>query len=169
MTDTAPPLLADLASPQLWLVAGFILLAWVLVRRQLGMRKRVNRDARAADRELKKMRAYRQPAVPLCDAPVELQRWQTAMFDLQRELKADLETRIAVVQTLVRQADQRIARLETLHASLPASSGIDGNRQQVVRELARRGHTATEIAAETGCPIGDIELTIATMSFHSQG
>lgn len=99
-------------SAQLLMVAGFVMLGWVLARRTIKMRKRVNRDTRAAKKELTKIRQHREPALPLSDAPAETQRWQVAMFDLQRELKAELDTRIVVVQTLMRQLDDRIAYLE---------------------------------------------------------
>ncbi len=156
-------LLAEFQTAQLWLVAGFILLGWVLARRQVKMRKRVNQDARAANRELNKIRNRTDPAVPLCDAPPETQRWQAALFDLQRELKAELDTRIVVVQTLLRQADQRIAQLESMQGS-ERGAALSGDQQAVVARLIRGGHTATEIASKTGLPIGDVELTIATIT-----
>jgi hypothetical protein len=102
---------------QLWMVAGFLILGWVLARRQMKMGKRVNREARAATRELKKIQTRKDPVLPLADAPPETQRWQVAMFDLQRELTAELDTRISIVQTLMHQADQRISKLEELKKS----------------------------------------------------
>ncbi len=156
--------LAAIAKSQLLLLAGFIMLCWVLARRQVAMRKRVNRDARVANRELSKIRNHKETAVPLCDAPPETQRWQAALFDLQRELKADLDTRIAIVQSLVRQADQRIARLEALERSWNVRSQITGGKHELVAGLIREGHTASEIATRTGLPVGDIELTISTFS-----
>lgn len=105
---------------QLWMVAGFLILGWVLARRQMRMGKRVNREARAANRQLEKMRNRKEPVLPLSDAPPETQRWQVAMFDLQRELTAELDTRISIVQTLLHQVDQKIVRLEELEASTKA-------------------------------------------------
>ncbi|MFK8114504.1 MAG: hypothetical protein AB8B91_20050 [Rubripirellula sp.] len=150
----------DTQRAQLLMVAGFVMLGWVLARRTLGRRKQVNRDARAANRVLKQIREHKEPALPLCDAPVETQRWQTAMFELQRELKAELDTRIVVVQTLLQQVDQRIARLE----SMSPSASISGGKHQAILNLLRSGHSAKEIATETGLPIGDVEMTISTLS-----
>lgn len=110
--------LGSMQQAQLLLVAGFIMLGWVLARRQIKMRGRVNRDARQANKAVQAIRDYKEPAVPLAGAPVETQRWQAAMFDLQRELKADLDTRIVIVQTLLQQVDQRIERLETLQTAM---------------------------------------------------
>ena len=91
------------------------------------------------------------------------------MFDLQRELKADLDTRIVIVQTLLRQLDERIERLAALESTTGAPeegwdrSPISREHRQAVEQLLRRGHTAQEIAAEIGLPLGDVELTIATI------
>ena len=110
-------LVAEMQQAQLLMVAGFVMLGWVLARRTIRMRKRVNRDSKAANKAIQQIRERTEPAVPLCDAPAETQRWQVAMFDLQRELKAELDTRIVVVQTLLRQVDQRIADLSALETS----------------------------------------------------
>lgn len=151
-------LIADMQQAQLMMVAGFIMLGWVLARRHIKLRKRANRDARAGNKTLKQIREHKDPLFPLSDAPAETQRWHVAMFDLQRELKADLDTRIAVVQTLLEQVDQRIERLSAL-----GSSSIAPEHHQMVQELLGRGHTAKEIASETGLPLGDVELTISTI------
>ncbi|MDG2220707.1 MAG: hypothetical protein P8L85_04970 [Rubripirellula sp.] len=94
------------------------MLGWVLARRQIKSRRQLNQNARVAKKAVKAIRNYKDPAVPLSGAPVETQRWQAAMFDLQRELKADLDTRIVIVQTLLQQVDQRIDRLENLQRTL---------------------------------------------------
>jgi hypothetical protein len=164
MISFDPSLLADIQKGQLWLLAGFVLLGWVMARRQVRLRKRVHDETRVAHRELDKIRNHREIAVPLCDAPPETQRWQAALFDLQRELKAELDTRIMVVQTLLRQVDQRIETLQSMDAAATVRQSIVGQQQTAIADLVRGGHTAPEIAARTGLPIGDIELAIAT--FH---
>ena len=165
--------LADIRGAQLLMVAGFVMFGWVLARRQIAMRKRVNRSTRQANKELKAIREQTQSAVPLSDAPAETQRWQVALFDLQRELKADLDTRIAIVQSLIRQADQRIDRLTRLesgqaasadhHQGLPDGEGISGwSEASLARmsELSRAGYSLSEIAQQLGVPLADVELTI---------
>jgi DNA-binding NarL/FixJ family response regulator len=157
-------LIAEMQQAQLLMVAGFVMLGWVLARRTIKMRKRVNRDATAANKAIQQIRERKEPAVPLCDAPAETQRWQVAMFDLQRELKAELDTRIVVVQTLLRQVDQRIEHLSALESSpaFQVPTAIAGQQHQKVVELLRSGHTAKEISAQMGLPLGDVEMTIAT-------
>jgi hypothetical protein len=108
-------LLAEVGQAQLLMVAGFILLGWVLARRQIRSRDRAV-QARQDERALRRGPTSREPSLPLADAPADTQRWQVAMMDLQRDLKAELETRIAVVQTLIRQADERISVLASLQS-----------------------------------------------------
>lgn len=101
----------------LWMFAGLLLLGWVLARVSVQRRKRLVRQ-KSEDREMqRRLNADRPSALPLSDAPPELQRWQVAMFDLQRELKGELDSRIAITQALMRQLDQRIAVLEQLKES----------------------------------------------------
>lgn len=153
---------------QLLMVAGFILLCWVLVRRQVKLRKRVNKNTRVANRALKALRERRDPAVPLSDAPPETQRWQIAMFDLQRELKAELESRIVLVQTLIRQLDQRIERLSDLESkSDPAPTELRGytpQQQHNIVQLARAGHSADEIASQFAMRVGDVQRILQVCS-----
>ncbi|MDA8745385.1 hypothetical protein N9N28_12185 [Rubripirellula amarantea] len=159
-------LFADMQKAQLWMVAGFLMLGWVLARRQLKTRKRVNEDNRIASKELKKLREHKDPAIPLANAPVDVQRWQGAMFDLQRELKAELDSRIGIVQVLVHQLDERIAKaseltgthIEQLNLAEPIA------RRETIAALSREGHSSQEIATKTGLPIGDVELMLGTLS-----
>jgi hypothetical protein len=45
-------------------------------------------------------------------APREFQRWQVEMHDLARELSGQLDSKLGLLQHLVREADQQAARLE---------------------------------------------------------
>lgn len=51
---------------------------------------------------------------PLLDAPPELLRWQVEMHETARDLKAELDTKIAVLQRLVIDARQQADRLEAI-------------------------------------------------------
>lgn len=101
----------------MWMLAGFVLLGWVLARMTVQRRKRRVRQRSEDNAMQKRLNSDRPTALPLSDAPVELQRWQVAMFDLQRELKGELDSRIAITQALMRQLDQRIAVLQELKNS----------------------------------------------------
>lgn len=100
---------------QMMLLAGLVLMGWVLIRRQLRARYRQHTQS-LSDRDFaKKLAQVDSPrGVPLASAPVDTQRWQAEMLDLQRELKAELDMKIAVVQALIRQADEKIETLGSL-------------------------------------------------------
>lgn len=51
---------------------------------------------------------------PLRHAPVEIERWQVEMHDLARDLKGELDTKIAVLQRLVIDAREAADRLEAI-------------------------------------------------------
>ncbi len=112
-----------LETSQLTLLAGIMLLGWLLVRRQLRSRSTLRSLKRDDQAVLRKQSLRDKPgAVPLQDAPPETQRWLVEMHDLQRELKAELDTKIVVVQTLLRQADERIATLKREQQRTTAST-----------------------------------------------
>lgn len=148
---------------QFLMVGGFVMLAWVLARRKIRAGRKVHNDTKRANREIKLMREHKEPSVPLSGAPVETQRWQTAMFDLQRELKAELDTRIIVVQTLLNQVDEKINQLNSLQSGLEPAQASDPSLRNEIHELLQRGLNAREIAMKIGMPLDDVELTIAKL------
>lgn len=148
---------------QMMLLAGMILLVWVLVRRNLKMRKanrKVSKDLNNLDRESKVSGA------PLADTPTEVLRWQASMFDLQRELKGELDTKIVVVQSLLRQADQKLAQLQAAGVQLgQASSGslpLEIGQATQVSQLSSEGFSASEIAEKMSLPVAEVELSLST-------
>jgi len=97
---------------QMMLVAGMVMLGWMLIRRQLRSRRRMHDlDLSTRDLRIQLAKVDKPTGVPLSSAPIETQRWQVEMMDLQRDLKAELDTKIMVMQVLIRQADERIASL----------------------------------------------------------
>lgn len=138
------------------LVAGIGLLLWVFLRRNLSQRTR----AAAANRELAQQisRGYGTTVqgAPMVDAPREVLHIQASMFDLQRELKAELESRIVVVQSLLRNADRKIEQLEAVQR-IVAFPSIQEQAKEVCR-LAKSGETNEEIARQTKLSLGDVEF-----------
>ncbi|MCA9269777.1 MAG: hypothetical protein KDA41_14955 [Planctomycetales bacterium] len=49
---------------------------------------------------------------PLLDAPADVTRWQVEMHEIMRDAKAELDTKIAVLQKLVVDAERQSQRLE---------------------------------------------------------
>ena len=112
-----------------------------LARRKIRAGKRINADTKRANRLIKELRENKEPSVPLSGAPVETQRWQAAMFDLQRELKAELDTRIVIVQTLLKQVDHKIEALSTLQANTVETDTSDASSHSRIKELMQRVST----------------------------
>ena len=139
------------------------MLAWVLARRKIKGGKRVNADTRRANKVIQSMREHKEPSIPLSGAPAETQRWQAAMFDLQRELKAELDTRIIIVQTLLNQVDEKIAMLNNLQVDPNTAPLSDSSIRSKLQELMQRGLNAREIAMKTGMSLNEVELAIAKL------
>lgn len=100
---------------QMMLLAGIVLMGWILIRRQIKSRYRQNSQSRTDHDFTKTLAKADVPrGIPLASAPPDTQRWQAEMLDLQRELKAELDMKIVVVQSLIRQADEKIAELSAL-------------------------------------------------------
>lgn len=179
---------------QMMLLLGMLLLAWVLIRRNLKMQRR----SRAADREIRLQKAANEQlprGAPLADAPKEVLRWQASMFDLQRDLKAELDTRISVVQSLLRQVDQRIDELKSLQKQIahsnasvdrsatdhPMSLGGIGGESSISPRLSDQiverggkiwqfhaiGFSACEIAEKLDLPLAEVELFLGSQPRQS--
>ena len=114
MLLSAPIPLSQIDPPQWMLLGGMVLLGWVLIRGGISRKRQSIRAGREMDRVVEKSRHPKVHASPTSDAPPETRRWMVAMFDLQRELKAELDSKIAVVQVMVREADRRIEELRRL-------------------------------------------------------
>lgn len=148
---------------QFLMVGGFVMLAWVLARRKIRAGKKVHRETKRANHEIKLMREHTEPSIPLSGAPPETQRWQAAMFDLQRELKAELDTRIIVVQTLLNQVDEKINHLNKLQSELEPAQATEHFTKSKIQDLLQRGLNAREIAIRMSVPLDQVELTIAKL------
>jgi hypothetical protein len=159
------------------LVAGVGLLIWMLMRRSHKLRKNQRRDTNDLAIQRKKFDARENSGAPLADAPMEVLRWQAAMFDLQRDLKAELECKISVVQAMVRLADDRIATMSAAGLAPRGPLASQGTAPMALRAAAvapqptplvqqiaeieqrtQQGKTAAEIASELQIPLGDVEL-----------
>ena len=113
-------LLALQIDPSWMFAAGIALAAWLLLRTAYRRQKKSVMSANSplsSTRRSSRLQFHR----PLTDAPPEIVRWQVEMHDTARDLKAELDSKISVVQTLVgmareehRRLDEAIARAERL-------------------------------------------------------
>lgn len=88
--------------------------------------------------------------------------------ELSRRISAEIDTRFAKLEAVIRDADRRIAVLHRLNrgaggasvASTPgATAEVDG-RHSVIYELADAGFSPVEIARELGRTPGEVELIL---------
>ncbi|HTN75254.1 MAG TPA: hypothetical protein VL096_08410 [Pirellulaceae bacterium] len=181
------------SSPQLLMIAGIGVVIWVLWRRSSKHFGRGGTAYKPAHR-IQSLKTDRDLA--MIDAPPELARWQVEMYDTARDLKGEIDTKLAVLQMLTLHANEATARLE--HAieraeKLGLGSALDplaaieawddrdksldrppqaGDVDALVRHpqaaliyaLADQGQDATRIAAQTGLPQGDVEMTLSLRS-----
>jgi hypothetical protein len=77
--------------------------------------------------DMKKLLPERDRNSALADAPNEVLRWQVEMHETARELKAELDTKMRALHVLMRDADERIARLEQLGQTNPPSDANPHN------------------------------------------
>lgn len=85
--------------------------------------------------------------------------------DLSRKISAEIDTRFAKLEAVIRDADRRIAVLHRLSRGQPsagksAPASDEEARYAVVYELADAGFTAIEIARELGKTPGEVELIL---------
>lgn len=166
------------ARSQWMMVAGFLMLGWVLARRTIRNRKKSRIDNRTAERELERARNPVSHSVPLSDAPPELQRWQVAMYDVQRELTAELDSRISVVESLLRQIDERSGANAMTDARMQRqvpdgavsppqrlSTPLSGDRLlDYLRDAEKQGKTPEQMADDVNLPVGEILWSLATLT-----
>lgn len=94
------------------LMTGALGLATFLVARHLFFRRSPEPKF-----EPKKLLPERDRNSPLAEAPVDVLRWEVQMHETARDLQAELDTKMRALQILMRDADEKIARLEKLQDS----------------------------------------------------
>jgi len=98
------------------------------------------------------------------------------MEEISREMNARLDTKMAALEELIRQADQRLARLESLPSGPPTGAAAaepkpaaspepapppePPSRYDSIYDLADQGLSASEISHRTGKPAGEVELIL---------
>ena len=104
--------------------------------------------------------------------PDDLARWEVQMHDLARDLSGQLDSKIAILQILIRDAQQQADRLEaalgrspghsTARRQMARLSGEGGDRRQAeIYRLSDDGYSSTAIAHEVGVPVGEVELILS--------
>ena len=116
--------------------AGIVLLTWVLLRRLHRARKQGTRS------DSNVVASFEKPS-RISEMPRDMTRGQVEMYDFARDMSAEMDTKLRVLQAVVKQADQQAERLE---------AAIDRAERLGVAECK---DTLTEIRRVTSKPILD--------------
>jgi hypothetical protein len=165
------------------MVLGLIMIAFTLGR---ALRRRRRAALRASEETLQTARsapargaASAASAAPAAQAREMCEAMIADLARTAREVNAQLETRIRVLECLIRQADERIARLGGTAGDEPQRAPADGAappsaprsapsapepveeaRHAPVYRLAEEGLSVREIAQRTGLGQGEVELLL---------
>ena len=178
-------LLAEI-SQYILFAAGLCVLIWLILRRSHGRPGRSRPDNEPLVRTPRPEKATN---VGLIDAPADVARWEVAMHETARDMKAELDTKMVALQTLTRMAQAESERLEAAIARarqlgldaprdvleridnfssadpLPLSNSSPPALPPALREqiytLANQGQPAATIATQTGAPLGEVELALS--------
>lgn len=170
--------------PQLLMLAGMGAMIWILWRRSTRYLGKGDRADVLAYRS-----SARDTDRAMIDAPAELTRWQVEMHETARDLKGEIDTKLAVLQILVRHANEASARLEAaidrtqklgLRSTLDPLSAIEAwdetdptippsthhtsqphPQSLMIYALADEGRDAAAIAQQTGLPLGEVEMVLS--------
>ena len=97
----------------LLLCAGIALASWLLLRGSKGGWAKSQR-ATADPREVRRSLVETSRDMALSDAPPEVLRWHVELHETARDLKAEIDTKLAALQALTRLAQEEADRLERL-------------------------------------------------------
>lgn len=132
-------------------------------------------------------------ASPLLDAPATVVRWQVEMQELARELKAEIDTKMCLLQVLTQRSNEAAERLEAAAAraqrlgcverqepETPDSAGSTLAQAAAARPstpplgvapycdqvyaMSDSGENVADIADHIGLPVGDVEFALSLRS-----
>jgi hypothetical protein len=98
----------------------------------------------------------------------QMQNALVEMAEMARQISAQIDTRAAKLEALIREADQKIAAMKAQDSngsppasSLPLDAPAQDPRHAQVYALADQGHSCNDIAQRLNRPSGEIELILA--------
>jgi hypothetical protein len=105
------------------------------------------------------------------DVEKQMETLLVELSEMARQITAQLDTRSAKLEVLIREADEKIAALQNVPAKIidpptPAAAGrdipaTDDPRHAAVYALADNGLSANQIAQRLKRPSGEVELILA--------
>lgn len=163
-------LLAETMTSEVMFGLGIVMLIFILFNRSF--RKRAKKSNTTST-------ATTQPRsdLPLVDAPPDMVRWQVEMHDFARDMKAELNSKMGALQSLIHMANVEVARLEEVieraeqcdhHGTVAARQPnpleqLPGDRKQreLVYAMADIGEPSETIAVAAGTSVGEVEMMLS--------
>ncbi len=122
-------LLAEIEKPNLLFLIGLAMACAILLfRSQRRIRQPARTSAPAAP--------HPAPASNRFEPTPELKRWEVQMHDTAREVTARIDNKIRILEQLIRDADDRIARLQAVDEWLDHSGTLDHEPSIVLSKLS---------------------------------
>jgi hypothetical protein len=176
-SSATPGRITTTTDPQTWLILGLgvVLLIYMAVLRPMMRRKKDPLEQRSSFSSLSQQRSVER----------QMQSLLVELSEMARQIGAQLDTRAAKLELLIREADEKIAALRAASnngsrsqsadppARLAGSASddppfaepeSDAPRHAEIYALADRGRDPFEIATQLARPLGEIELILALRS-----
>jgi hypothetical protein len=140
------------------MVAGMALLCWMMLRSR--RHSRSSRDLLAEfvprkDRGQGRAKPYTGTAS--AGAPQEVQRWQVEFYDIVRQLKAELDSKIVAVRQLSQDYESAANHLTKLIAEARELNGTGLQAHQMACRLRDAGCSTDQIASGLGIPVWQVQ------------
>ena len=194
---TGGPILADSMVPGAMLGLGIVMMLVILLRRSTRYHQKQKRLARKAGKPAAPLTRRQEQlanmfdrASPLLDAPSTVIRWQVEMEELGRDIKAEIDTKIRLLQVLVQRSNEAAERLEAAatraerlgcvdRSEVGDPDAIESLAEQAARNrnatastptpaysdrvyaMADSGNNVADIATSIGMPVGDVEFVLS--------
>jgi hypothetical protein len=136
VSGTAAMWLVASTTSSLVFLAGVLLLIVILLRRAYRYQRRRRAESRDDRFDSRGDTALvRQPITHLAEAPPGVLRWQVAMHEAVRDLRAEADSKMRALQALVRCAEEASARLEAAIVNAQRSGAAEDDDLELVRQL----------------------------------
>jgi|LakMenE01Jun11ns_1017448.scaffolds.fasta_scaffold9624347_1 hypothetical protein len=134
----------------LMMIAGIGLMCWVMLRGRLKSKRRSNEPWTVPSLKHNgnaNLGASQFTGTSSVGAPADVLKWQVEFYELARQLKAELDSKMVAVRQLSLDFDRAANRLEHLIQAADLSGIPVGQKDQIVQHLGQAGWTQGQIAA----------------------
>ncbi len=147
------------------MLAGIGILCWIMMRGRMKSQK--VSEPRMAIPTMKhnanaKAKAAAFSGTSSVGAPPEVLKWQIEMYDLSRQLKAELDSKMIAVRKLTADYDRATAQLNQSISEAELLALSNQSPIQLARRLSGAGCSADQISKALVVPVHQVELWLET-------